>query len=165
VKSDKKNAIYPGSFDPITKGHMDIIKRSAKMFDKLYVAVLTNSAKSSSFTIEERMDMIKKCTANISNVEVCTFTGLLAEYVKKINVITIIRGLRAVTDFEYEFQMALTNKKINKELETIFLTTNSKYMYLSSSIVKEIARNGGDVTDFVPPVVLADIKSRLDTRN
>ena len=150
MKSDKKNAIYPGSFDPITKGHMDIIKRSAK---------------SSSFTIEERMDMIKKCTANISNVEVCTFTGLLAEYVKKINVITIIRGLRAVTDFEYEFQMALTNKKINKELETIFLTTNSKYMYLSSSIVKEIARNGGDVTDFVPPVVLADIKSRLDTRN
>ena len=89
----------------------------------------------------------------------------MAEYVKKINVITIIRGLRAVTDFEYEFQMALTNKKINKELETIFLTTNSKYMYLSSSIVKEIARNGGDVTDFVPPVVLADIKSRLDTRN
>ena len=157
----KKNAICPGSFDPITKGHMDIIKRSSKMFDKVYVAVLTNSSKSCCFTIEERMNMIKKCTSDIPNVEVCTFTGLLAEYAKKIDVIAIVRGLRAVTDFEYEFQMALTNKKINKELETIFLTTNSKYMFLSSSIVKEVALNGGDITDFVPPVVLDDIKSRL----
>lgn len=161
----KKNAIYPGSFDPITKGHMDIIKRSAKMFDKLYVAVLTNSAKNCSFSIEERMEMIRKCTADMPNIEVCTFTGLLAEYAKKIDVVTSIRGLRAVTDFEYEFQMALTNKKINKELETIFLTTNSKYMYLSSSIVKEIARNGGDITEFVPPIVLDDIKSRLQRKD
>lgn len=161
----KKNAIYPGSFDPITKGHMDIIKRSAKMFDKLYVAVLTNSNKTCSFTIEERMDMMRKCTADILNVEVCTFTGLLAEYAKKIDVVTSIRGLRAVTDFEYEFQMALTNKRINKELETIFLTTSSKYMFLSSSIVKEIARNGGDITEFVPPIVLDDIKCRLQGKD
>ncbi len=157
-----KSAIYPGSFDPVTKGHMDIIKRSAKMYDKLYIAVLTNSSKRCSFTIDERIEMIKKCTAHISNVEVCTFSGLLAEYAKSIGVIAIVRGLRAVTDFEYEFQMALTNKKINKELETIFLTTNSKYMYLSSSIVKEIARNGGDITDFVPAAALEDIKNRLE---
>ncbi len=160
----KKCAICPGSFDPITKGHMDIIKRSSKMFDKLYIAVLTNSSKKSSFTIEERMEMIKKCTNDISNVEVCTFDGLLAEYAKKIDAIAIVRGLRAVTDFEYEFQMALTNKKINKELETVFLTTNSKYMYLSSSIVKEIAKNGGDISDFVPPAVLGDIENRLKNR-
>lgn len=156
-----KCAICPGSFDPITKGHMDIIRRSSKMFDKLYIAVAKNSAKQSSFTTEERMEMIRKCTADIPNVEVCTFEGLLAEYAKKKDVVAIIRGLRAVSDFEYEFQMALTNKKINKELETIFLTTNSKYMYLSSSIVKEIARNGGDITDFVPAVVLSDIEQRL----
>ena len=161
MKSDKKNAIYPGSFDPITKGHMDIIKRSAKMFDKLYVAVLTNSAKSSSFTIEERMDMIKKCTENISNVEVCTFTGLLAEYVKRINVITIIRGLRAVTDFEYEFQMALANKKLFSGAETVFLTTSAENMYLSSSVVKQIAYFGGDISHFVPESILEDIQQRL----
>ena len=157
-------AICPGSFDPITKGHMDIIKRSSKMFDKLYVAVLTNSSKKSSFTIDERMEMIRKCTADIPNVEVCTFEGLLAQHAKKIGAIAIVKGLRAVTDFEYEFQMALTNKKINKDLETIFLTTNSKYMYLSSSIVKEIARYGGDISDFVPPAVLPDIENRLKNR-
>lgn len=157
----KKIAICPGSFDPVTKGHMDIIKRASKMFDKLYVAVSSNSAKVSSFTIEERMDMLKKCTQDIKNIEVCTFDGLLAEYAKKVDAIALVRGLRAVTDFEYEFQMSLTNKKINKDLETVFLTTNSKYMYLSSSIVKEIARNGGDISDFVPPVVLLDIEQRL----
>lgn len=161
----EKKAIYPGSFDPVTKGHMDIIRRSAKMFDKVYVAVLTNSEKNCCFTIDERVEMLKKCTADVSNVEVCTFTGLLAEYAKKLDVVTSIRGLRAVTDFEYEFQMALTNKKINKDLETIFLTTNSKYMFLSSSIVKEIARNGGDITEFVPSVVLDDIKQRLQRKD
>lgn len=160
----ERSAICPGSFDPITKGHMDIIKRSSKMFDKLYIAVLSNSSKKSSFTIEERMDMIKKCTKNIPNVEVCTFEGLLAEYAKNIGAIALVRGLRAVTDFEYEFQMALTNKKINRDLETVFLTTNSKYMFLSSSIVKEIAKNGGDISDFVPPAVLEDIENRLKKR-
>ncbi len=157
----KKIAICPGSFDPVTKGHMDIIKRASKMFDKLYVAVSSNSSKVASFTIEERMQMLKKCTEDIKNVEVCTFDGLLAEYAKTVGAIALVRGLRAVTDFEYEFQMSLTNKKINKDLETVFLTTNSKYMYLSSSIVKEIARNNGDISDFVPPVVLLDIEKRL----
>ncbi len=157
----EKIAIYPGSFDPITKGHKDIIKRASKMFGTLYVAVLNNSAKQCSFTIEERMEMIKKCTSEISNVKVCTFDGLLAEFAREIDAVALVRGLRAVTDFEYEFQMALTNKKINKDLETIFLTTNSKYMYLSSSIVKEIARYDGDISDFVPAVVLEDIEKRL----
>lgn len=160
----ERAAICPGSFDPVTKGHMDIIKRASKMFDKIYVAVLTNSSKKSSFTIDERMDMLRKATVNIPNVEVCTFEGLLAEYARKIGAIALIKGLRAVTDFEYEFQMALTNKKINKELETVFLTTNSKYMYLSSSIVKEIAKNGGDISDFVPASVLEDIEKRLKNR-
>ncbi len=157
----EKTAICPGSFDPITKGHMDIIRRSSKMFDKLYVAVLTNSSKKCLFSIEERMEMLKKCTEDIPNVQVCTFDGLLAEYARSVGAIALVRGLRAVTDFEYEFQMALTNKKINKELETVFLTTNSKYMYLSSSIVKEIAKNGGDISDFVPPEVLEYIEKRL----
>ena len=157
----EKTAVYPGSFDPITKGHLDIIKRSAKMFDKLYISVLNNSSKKCSFTFEERMEMIKKCTADIPNVEVCTFDGLLVDHAKQLGVITIIRGLRAVTDFEYEFQMALTNKKICKEIETMFLVTNAKYVYLSSSIVKEIASNGGEISDFVPPIVLKDIEERL----
>lgn len=157
----KKIAICPGSFDPVTNGHMDIIKRASKMFDKLYVAVSSNSSKVASFSIEERMQMLKKCTADIENIEVCTFDGLLAEYAKTVGAIALVRGLRAVTDFEYEFQMSLTNKKINQDLETVFLTTNSEYMFLSSSIVKEIARNNGDISDFVPPVVLLDIEKRL----
>ena len=156
-----KTMVYPGSFDPITLGHLDIIKRASKMADKLIVTVMYNSEKRCHFSVEERMEMIKKCTADISNVKVCTFDGLLAEYAREIGAVALVRGLRAVTDFEYEFQMALTNKKINKELETIFLTTNSKYMYLSSSIVKEIARYGGDISDLVPSVVLEDIEKRL----
>ena len=157
----EKIVIYPGSFDPVTKGHKDIIKRASKMFGTLYVAVLNNAGKQCSFTIEERMEMIKKCTVDIPNVKVCTFDGLVAEYAREIGAVALVRGLRAVTDFEYEFQMALTNKQINKELETIFLTTNSKYMYLSSSIVKEIARYGGDISELVPSVVLEDIEKRL----
>lgn len=157
----QKSAIYPGSFDPITKGHMDIIKRSSKIFDKLYIAVLNNSLKKSCFDIEKRMEMIRRSTADIPNVEVCTFDGLLAEFARTMSVHTIVRGLRAVTDFEYEFQMALTNKKINEDLETIFLTANSKYMYLSSSIVKEIAYNGGDISEFVPPQTIDDIKKEI----
>ncbi len=157
----ERSAVYPGSFDPITKGHLDIIKRSSKMFDKLYISVLNNSSKKCSFTIEERMEMLRKCTADIPNVEVCTFNGLLVEHAKELGVIAIVRGLRAVTDFEYEFQMALTNRKLHKQIETTFLVTNAKYVYLSSSIVKEIASNGGDITDFVPPIVLEDIEQRL----
>lgn len=160
----ERAALYPGSFDPVTKGHLDIIKRSSKMFDKLYISVLNNSAKNCSFSIEERMEMLRKCTADIPNVEICTFDGLLVDHAAELGVIAIIRGLRAVTDFDYEFQMALTNKKIDKNIETIFLITNYKYIFLSSSIVKEIARNGGDIVEFVPPAVLGDIEERLKIR-
>lgn len=154
-------AICPGSFDPITFGHLDIITRTSKMFDKLYVAVLSNSAKKPSFTVDERMEMIRKCTSDISNIEVCTFDGLLASFAKRNDIMTLVKGLRAVSDFEYEFQMALANKKLNNEMETIFLPTSAEYMFLSSSIVKEIARNGGSIQEFVPAAVLSDIEKRL----
>lgn len=160
----ERSAVYPGSFDPVTKGHIDIIKRSSKMFDKLYISVLNNSSKKCVFTIEERMEMLRKCTADIPNVEICTFDGLLINHAQQLGVISIIRGLRAVTDFEYEFQMALTNRKLNKNIETTFLVTNSKYVYLSSSIVKEIASNNGDISDFVHPAVLKDIEERFKKR-
>lgn len=153
-------AICPGSFDPITFGHLDIITRTSKMFDKLYVAVLSNSAKKPSFTVDERMEMIRKCTSDISNIEVCTFDGLLASFAKRNDIMTLVKGLRAVSDFEYEFQMALANKKLNHEMETIFLPTSAEYMFLSSSIVKEIARNGGSIHEFVPAAVLSDIEKR-----
>ena len=156
-------AICPGSFDPITIGHLDIISRSAKMFGKVIVVVMSNINKknSGSFTVEERVEMIKKSVADIPNVEVDHFEGLLADYAKLKNAGAIIKGLRAVTDFEYEFQMALTNKKLNPEVETLFLTTSADNMYLSSSMVKQIASMGGDVTEFVPPAIHNDIIKRL----
>lgn len=156
-------AICPGSFDPITIGHLDIISRSAKMFGKVIVVVMSNINKknSGSFTVEERVEMIKKSVADIPNVEVDHFEGLLADYAKLKNAGAIIKGLRAVTDFEYEFQMALTNKKLNPDVETLFLTTSADNMYLSSSMVKQIASMGGDVTEFVPPAIHNDIIKRL----
>ena len=155
-------AICPGSFDPITIGHLDIISRSAKMFSKVIVVVMTNANKSGgSFTVEERVEMIKKSVEGIPNVEVDYFGGLLADYAAQKNAKAIIKGLRAVTDFEYEFQMALTNKKLNPNVETLFLTTSAENMYLSSSMVKQIASMGGDIADFVPPVIHNDIVNRL----
>ena len=155
-------AICPGSFDPITIGHLDIISRSAKMFSKVIVVVMSNVYKNGgSFTVEERVEMIKKSVADIPNVEVDHYDGLLADYAASKNAKAIIKGLRAVTDFEYEFQMALTNKKLNPNLETLFLTTSAENMYLSSSMVKQIASMGGDITDFVPPAIHKDIVSRL----
>ena len=155
-------AICPGSFDPITIGHLDIISRSAKMFSKVIVVVMTNANKSGgSFTVEERVEMIKKSVSHIPNVEVDYFGGLLADYAAQKNAKAIIKGLRAVTDFEYEFQMALTNKKLNPNVETLFLTTSAENMYLSSSMVKQIASMGGDIADFVPPVIHNDIVNRL----
>ena len=155
-------AICPGSFDPITIGHLDIISRSAKMFSKVIVVVMSNVYKSSgSFTVEERVEMIRKSVADIPNVEVDHYDGLLADYAASKNAKAIIKGLRAVTDFEYEFQMALTNKKLNPNLETLFLTTSAENMYLSSSMVKQIASMGGDITDFVPPAIHKDIIRRL----
>ena len=145
-----KKAIYPGSFDPLTLGHMDIIERSSKIVNELVVGVLNNSAKNSMFSIEERVNMIKEMTGSLPNVTVGSFDGLLVDYMKEIGANIIIRGLRAVTDFEYELQIAQTNHVESPEVETIFLTTSLQYSYLSSTIVKEFASHGGDISKFVP---------------
>ena len=147
--------IYPGSFDPVTYGHLDIIKRCASKFDKVTIAVLNNNSKNSLFTVEERMALLRESTKEMSNIEVDSFSGLLTEYAKKKGCSTLIKGLRAVSDFEYEMQMALVNRKTYRDLETLFLVSNEKYVYLSSSVVKEIAFYGGDVSCFVPDVVEA----------
>lgn len=145
-----KRAIYPGSFDPLTLGHLDMIERSAKIVDELVIGVLNNSAKNSLFSLDERVSMIKEMTESMPNVTVASFNGLLVDYMKEINATIIVRGLRAVTDFEYELQIAQTNHVENPEVETIFLTTSLQYSYLSSTIVKEFASYGGDISKFVP---------------
>lgn len=145
-----KRAIYPGSFDPVTNGHVDIILRSSKIVDRLIVGVLNNSAKKSLFSVEERVSMLKELTKDFPNVEVTSFDGLLVDYMREIDASIIVRGLRAVTDFEYELQIAQTNHIENTDIETIFLTTNLQYSYLSSTIVKEFASYGGDISKFVP---------------
>lgn len=145
-----KRAIYPGSFDPLTLGHMDIIERSSRIVDELVVGVLNNSAKNSLFSLDERVSMIKEMTDSMPNVTVSSFDGLLVDYMKEIDATIIVRGLRAVTDFEYELQIAQTNHVENSEVETIFLTTSLQYSYLSSTIVKEFASYGGDISKFVP---------------
>ncbi|MFC1558412.1 pantetheine-phosphate adenylyltransferase [candidate division KSB1 bacterium] len=145
-----KIAIYPGTFDPITNGHIDIIERALIIFDKVIVAISVDSPKKPLFTVDERMDMIKEAAKYNSKVEVDSFNGLLVKYARKVNATAIIRGLRAVSDFEYEFQMALMNRRLNEKIETVFLMPNEKYTYLNSSLIKEISSLGGDVTDFVP---------------
>ena len=145
-----KRAIYPGSFDPLTLGHLDMIERSAKIVDELVIGVLNNSAKNSLFSLDERVSMIKEMTESMPNVTVASFDGLLVDYMKEINATIIVRGLRAVTDFEYELLIAQTNHVENPEVETIFLTTSLQYSYLSSTIVKEFASYGGDISKFVP---------------
>lgn len=156
-----KTAVYPGSFDPITNGHLDIIKRAARIFDKLYVSILVNSSKTPAFDLEERIAMIKKVTEQYDNVVVDSFSGLLVNYLKEKDADVIVRGLRAVSDFEYEFQMALMNHKLEKNIETLFMMTSGKYSYLSSSIVKEIARHGGNLQDLVPDVLIEQISNKL----
>lgn len=156
-----KTVICPGSFDPVTLGHLDIIKRSANMFDRVIVGVLVNSSKTPSFSIEERIAFLEEVTKDIENVEVVSFDGLLAQYCKERGVDAIVKGLRAVSDFEYEFQMAITNKKLNPQLETIFLTADSDSMYLSSSMVREVASMGGDISNFVPQCIHDRIVERL----
>ena len=153
--------VYPGSFDPATLGHLDIIQRASKLFDKLIVAAMINGEKTSAFTMEEKVDFLKRMTADLPNVEVECFSGLLADYVREKNACAIVKGLRAVSDFEYEFQMALANKKLYDGAETIFLTTGAENMYLSSSLVKQIAQFGGDISGFVPDCILEEIKNRL----
>ena len=154
-------AIDPGSFDPCTNGHLDIIERSSKIFEKVIVAVLLNSSKTPTFTVEERIDLLKTATEHITNVEVVSFNGLLAQFAQDRNAKVIIKGLRAVSDFEYEFQMSLTNTKLNPNVETLFMTTKSENMYLSSSIVREVARYGGDISDMVPKVITEKIYKKF----
>ncbi len=156
-------AIYPGTFDPITNGHVDIIKRASKLFSRLIVAIGENPAKKPLFSREERLEMVKEVIAslNLSNVEAEIFDGLLINYVKNRKAKVIIRGLRAVSDFEYEMQLALMNRKLDSEIDTVFLVPSLKWMFLSSSIVKEVARLKGDVKDLVPPVVLKKLEEKF----
>lgn len=155
-------AVYPGSFDPITKGHLDIIQRSVKTFDKVIVGVLENPDKKNPlFTIDERVNLIKKVTNDIQNVEVESFQGLLINYMQNKNANVIIKGLRALSDFEYEFQMALLNNKLDSNIETLFMMTNSKYSYISSSSVKQVAMYGGCVKDLVPNEIIPDIENKI----
>lgn len=156
-------AVYPGSFDPVTNGHLDIITRAAAMFDKLVVAVLINSSKKPFFSVEERIELLQKTIPKVEGCEivVMSFDGLLAEFVSKVGAGTIIKGLRAVSDFEYEFQMALANKKLNPKLDTVFLMTSQENMYLSSSLVREIGRLGGDLSGFVVPQVEKAVVKRV----
>ena len=157
-------AIYPGSFDPVTFGHLDMIKRSAAIMDELIVGVLNNSEKNSLFSVDERVSMLKELTKDIPNVTVDFFDGLLVDYMKKSGATIIVRGLRAVTDFEYELQIAQTNHVEYPEAETIFLTTNLKYSYLSSSIVREFAAYGGDISNFVPPQFIDRIYEKYNIK-
>ena len=154
-------AVCPGSFDPVTFGHRDIIQRASKLFDKVIVLVSVNASKNPSFTVVERVNLIRKITEDLDNVVVDICEGLIADYIKEIKAVAIVKGLRAVSDFEYEFQMALANKILYDGAETVFLTTSSENMYLSSSVVKQIASYGGDISHFVPECILDIIKERL----
>ena len=156
----EKIAIYPGSFDPVTNGHIDIIKRGLTIFNKIIVAVLNNTSKKSFFTIEERKDMLQQSLSGIKNIEVDSYQGLLVDYAQKRNATAILRGMRAVSDFEYEFQLALMNRKLNRKIQTVFLMTGFRWIFTSSSIIKEAASFGGDIEDMVPAVV----KKRLEEK-
>ena len=145
-----KIAVYPGSFDPVTNGHLDIITRTSRIVDKVIVAILCNSDKNPLFSTEERVTMLKTVTRSLPNVEVAIFSGLLVEFMEEMNANVIIKGLRSVTDFEYEFQMALLNKALNSNVETMFMMTNGNYSYVSSSVVKEVAKFGGHLDDLLP---------------
>ncbi|MUG43432.1 pantetheine-phosphate adenylyltransferase [Paenibacillus woosongensis] len=157
-------AVYPGSFDPVTKGHMDIIQRAARQFDRLIVAVLNNTSKNPLFTVEERKELLLKATQHVPNVEIDSFRDLLVNYMDYKQAHVIVRGIRSVTDFEYELQLASTNHKLNSQVETIFMMTNPKYSYLSSSVVKEIAAFQGDVSDLVPRVVEEALKTKFQSK-
>jgi pantetheine-phosphate adenylyltransferase len=155
-------AVYPGSFDPVTRGHLDIIERASKVFDHLIVAVLENPRKNALFSMAERVRMLKSITQSYDNVEVDSYQGLLVEYAEKNNLAIIIKGLRAISDFEFEFQMALINKKLNRNVDTMFMMTDYKYSFISSSLVKEVASYGGDIKGLVPPQVYAMIINKIE---
>lgn len=158
-------AVCPGSFDPVTFGHLDIIKRASKVFDKVYVCVLNNSSKKPLFTVDERVDMIKQVTKEFGNVEVEEFHGLLIDYAHSKNASSIVRGLRAVSDFEYEMQITSMNRVLDESIETLFMMTNNQYSFLSSSIVKEVAKYNGSVSELVPPTVEAELKKKFHNKD
>ncbi|GFI29152.1 MAG: pantetheine-phosphate adenylyltransferase [Lachnospiraceae bacterium] len=155
-----RRAIYPGSFDPVTFGHIDMMERSAKVVDELVVAVLINSAKKPLFSVKERVSMLEEIAGHIPNIRITSFHGLLIDYAREVDASIIIRGLRAVTDFEYELQIAQTNRIVNSEIDTLFLTTSLEYAYLSSTIVKEVASYGGDISHFVPEQLIERIYAK-----
>ena len=156
-----RRAIYPGSFDPVTNGHLDVVERARKLFDEVIVAVAHNDEKQPLFSLEERLELLKQTVGTIDNVRIAQFDGLLVEFARTEKAIAVIRGLRAVSDFEFEFQMALMNRKLESAVETIFLMPKEEYTYLSSRLVKEIARLGGDVSKFVPAVVVTALGKKL----
>ncbi|MBQ9461430.1 MAG: pantetheine-phosphate adenylyltransferase [Clostridia bacterium] len=157
-------AIYPGSFDPVTVGHLDIMKRASKLFDRVIVAVLVNMEKKPWFTIDERTELLRKATQDMPNVEIASFDGLLVDFAAQKKASAIVKGLRAVSDFEYEFQMALTNRKLDDSIETVFLTSSAENMFLSSSIVKQVGLLGGDIDTFVPECIKDEILLRIKQR-
>ena len=157
-----RTAIYPGSFDPVTFGHIDIIKRASAMVDKLIIGVLRNSAKTPLFSVEERVNMLREVTEGIDNIEIQSFDGLLIDFAKSVDAHIIVRGLRAVTDFEYELQLAQSNKAVYPDIDTLFLVTSVVYSYLSSSVVREIASYNGDISKFVPECVTEKLKEKFD---
>ena len=154
-------AVYPGSFDPLTNGHLDIIHRCSRLFDRVMVALLENEGKSPLFTIPERIELITRCTAGTPNVEVHSFSGLLVDFMRRHNATVVVRGIRAVSDYEYELQMALMNRELNPQVETIFMLPAVEYTYVSSRLIKEVFRLGGDVGRLVPAPVLESLKARL----
>ncbi|HTP80740.1 MAG TPA: pantetheine-phosphate adenylyltransferase [Bacteroidota bacterium] len=156
-----KTAIYPGSFDPITNGHLDILERALKLFDKVIITIAKNSSKHPVFDVRERLELIRKATAGYPQVEVDSFDGLLVEYARTKQATAVVRGIRAISDYEFEFQMALMNRKLNDQVETVFLMPNEKYTYLNSTIVREIARLHGDISDFVPPGVRQALMNKM----
>lgn len=159
-----KTAIYPGTFDPITNGHIDILERAMKLFDRVIITIARDSTKNPMFTEQERLEMIRGIVRKHRNVEVDSFEGLLVQYARKKKATAIVRGLRAISDFEYELQMALMNRKLDDNVETVFLMPNEKYTYLNSSIVREIARLHGDVSDFVPELVRVSLERKIHMR-
>ena len=165
MAKDNKIAIYPGSFDPLTNGHIDIIKRASMLFDKLIIAVASNSTKNSLFTIDNRVQIINESLWDNDSVRVDSFEGLLSDYARKNNIFTIIRGLRTLSDFEYEFQMAIMNRSLNSSIETIFLMTDEKYSHISSSFIKEIYKLNGDVSRFVPSPVIYQLNKIKNEKN
>jgi pantetheine-phosphate adenylyltransferase len=161
MKAMTRIAIYPGSFDPVTNGHLDIVKRGLKLFDKIIVTILYNPGKETLFSVEERLGMLRESIKSLSHIEIDRYDGLLVDYAAKRKAQAILRGMRAVSDFEYEFQMALMNRRLNREIQTVFLMTGLRWIFTSSSIIKEAARFGGNIEGMVPPNVLEKLKIKF----